>query len=393
MGIPIGKLALYTAGAGIHPSRCLPISLDVGTNNAELLADPLYLGYREPRIRGEDYDSLVDEFVEAVRLVYPRALVQWEDFANLNSFDILQRYRESILSFNDDIQGTAAIVTGGLQAVEAHTGVRLRDHRIVIVGAGSAGVGIRDLLALGMKAQGATDEDVAARLWVLDSRGLLVDGRGSLTPMKQRVAAPRAAVEAWPVADEPIGLVDVVRNTEATVIIGVSGVPGVFSEDAIRMMAKATDRPIVLPLSNPTSHSEAIPSAVAEWSDGAAIVATGSPFAPVARGSTIQEIGQANNVFVFPGIGLGALAVGATQVTDAMLLAAGRALGGAVDREAFDSGRVFPNITAVRDVSRAVALAVAQQAIADGVAEPHSDLEQLIERDMWYPVYPIYEKR
>jgi malate dehydrogenase (oxaloacetate-decarboxylating) len=390
MGIPIGKLALYAAAAGIHPTRCIPISLDVGTNNPELLADPLYVGYRNQRMRGDEYDDFIAEFVDAVQAVFPGALLQWEDFSNKTSFENLSQYRDRLPSFNDDIQGTAAMVVAGLMAATSHIGSKISDQRIVIVGAGSAGVGIRDQIATAMVDEGASRIDAEARIMTLDSRGLIVEGRPNLPPGKARLALPLEAVKNWQIDDHPIGLRDVVRNARASVLIGVSGVPGVFTEEMIRRMALHAERPIIMPLSNPTSHAEVTPASAIEWTDGRAIVATGSPFPDVDHEDRLHRIGQANNVFVFPGIGLGALTVRASQVSDRMFLAASKALAGAVTVEQVESGQLYPSIADVRVTSVRVAKAVAHQAMAEGLAPPVDNIDDRIEEEMWFPEYLPY---
>ena len=321
MGIPIGKLALYTAAAGIHPARCIPVSLDVGTNNAELLDDELYIGYRKPRLRGEEYDTLVEEFVDAVIEVYPNALLQWEDFANRTSFTNLMKYRHRIASFNDDIQGTAAMVVAGILTAIRRLGAQDGGNRVVIAGAGSAGFGIAEQLKYAMVINGARPEDVDSRMFVLDSRGLLI-ANPHLKGIKGALATDPEVVDGWPGVDEPPSLLDVVRNVKPTILIGVTGQPGLFTESVIREMAAHAERPIILPLSNPTSHTEVVPAAALDWSDGRAIVATGSPFSPVERDGAVHRIGQANNSYIFPGIGLGVTAVGAREITDGMFFAA-----------------------------------------------------------------------
>ncbi len=390
MGIPIGKLALYAAGAGIHPTRCIPVSLDVGTNNQELLADPLYVGYRKPRMRGTEYREFVAEFVGAVQEVYPDALLQWEDFSNKTSFQNLSTYRDTLPSFNDDIQGTAAMVVAGLMAATRHVGSKISDQRIVIVGAGSAGIGIRDQIATAMVDEGSARREAEARIMTLDSAGLIVEGRPNLPPGKQKLALPVEAVKDWQIDDHPIGLRDVVRNARASVLIGVSGVPGMFNEEIIRRMALHAEHPIIMPLSNPTSHAEVTPAHAIEWTQGKAIVATGSPFPDVEFGGRIHKIGQANNVFVFPGIGLGVLAVAARQVSDRMFLAASKALAATVGSDLVAAGQLYPSISDVRSTSLAVARAVANQAIADGVADPVPDIDERIEEEMWFPEYLPY---
>jgi malic enzyme len=390
MGIPIGKLALYSAGAGIHPARCIPISLDVGTNNPELLADPVYIGYRKPRLIGEEYREFIAEFVTAVQEVYPGALLQWEDFSNRTSFDNLWTYRQQIPSFNDDIQGTAAMVVAGLKVATRHIGSKISDQRIVIVGAGSAGIGIRDQLTTAMMDEGSAQTEAEARIMVLDSRGLIIEGRPNLPPGKQKLALALEAVAGWDIAGDSIGLEDVIRNARASVLIGVSGVPGTFTESMIRKMATHVERPIIMPLSNPTSHAEVTPSGAIEWTGGRAIVATGSPFPDVHYGGRLHKIGQANNVFVFPGMGLGVLTVGAREITDRLFLAASNALADRVAPELVEAGQLYPSILDVRATSLAVATAVAKQAIADGLADPVADVDERVEEEMWFPEYLPY---
>ena len=387
MGIPIGKLALYTAAAGIHPARCIPVSIDVGTNNAELLEDPLYIGYRESRLRGDEYADLIDEFVQAVKEVFPGALLQWEDFANLTSFHNLETYRKALPSFNDDIQGTAAMVVGGLIAATRRTGGKLTEHRVVIVGSGSAGYGIREQIAHAMAAEGLDLDDARARILALDSRGLVVDDRQYLTDAKRKLAVPRAVVSDWDDVADPPSLLDVVTNHRPSVLIGVSGVAGLFSEAVVREVASHIEHPIIMPLSNPTSHTEVTPANAIRWSDGRAIVATGSPFSPVEYNGEVHRVGQANNVFVFPGMGLGVITVRAREVTNRMFLAAAHALADATKPELLDAGQIYPDISDVREVSRSVAIAVAAEAIAEGLAEPVDDLEGLIDGEMWEPGY------
>ena len=384
MGIPIGKLALYTVAAGIHPERCIPISIDVGTNNSELLADPLYLGYREPRLRGIEYEELIDEFVDAVLEVYPGALLQWEDFANVTSFRNLETHRKRITSFNDDIQGTAAMVVAGIMAASP---LPVHEHRIVISGAGSAGYGIAHQIAYAMIGDGIDPADAWRRIFVLDSRGLLVSGRRDLKGIKANLASDPGNLAGWAIADDPPSLLDVVTNVHPTVLIGVSGQAGLFTRQVIEEMGRGCERPIIMPLSNPTSYAEVTPTNAIAWTEGRAVVATGSPFAPVDYGGRVYTIGQANNVFVFPGMGLGILSVGAREVTDGMFLEAAKALAGATAPDLISAGQLYPDIEDVRTVSRTVALAVAQQAISEGVADLVDDLEATIDAEMWYPEY------
>lgn len=388
MGIPIGKLALYSAAAGIHPSLCLPVSLDVGTDNAELLDDPLYLGYRAPRLRGDAYWDLVDELVDAVRTVYPGAILQWEDFGNQTSFRHLEAHRQTIPSFNDDIQGTAAMVVGGLHVAMRLQRARLRDQRVVVAGAGSAGAGIAMLLRSAMVSDGLGEAEARSRILVTDSNGLVMAGEAR--EHKVEVAADPALVSGWDTRRDRLDLATVIRNHGPSVLIGVTGRPGTFTEEMIRNMAAAHRHPVVMPLSNPTASVEATPEAVIRWSDGRCLVATGSPFPSVGSGSDERLVGQANNVFVFPGLGLGAIVARARSITDGMLLAAARALADSVSRERSKAGALYPSMTDVRQVSRTVALAVAEQATEDGVAPALSDPERSVDRAMWDPVYLPY---
>jgi malate dehydrogenase (oxaloacetate-decarboxylating) len=390
LGIPIGKLALYTAAAGISPARCIPISIDVGTNNAELLDDPLYLGVREPRLRGEQYDELIEEFVHAVKEVFPNALLQWEDFANRTSFHNLELYRRFLPSFNDDIQGTAAMVVAGLIAATRCIGTDLKDHRVVIAGAGSAGYGIREQVAHAMADAGMDLDEARSRHFVLDSRGLVIEGRPNLTDVKLRLATPKSVVADWDVEEGLPTLLDTVRNAKPTILVGVSGYAGLFNEDIVREMAKHVERPIILPLSNPTANTEVVPKAALTWTEGRAIIATGSPFAPVEYEGVIHRIGQANNVFIFPGMGLGVLTARATEVSDRMFLAAAYALADQIKHKCGDASQIYPDIHHVREVSRAVAIAVAKEAIAEGLAETLDDVEAAIDAEMWEPEYLTY---
>jgi len=393
MGIPVGKLALYTAGAGIEPHLTLPVSLDCGTDNEDLLADPLYLGYPKPRLRGPAYDALVDAFVRAVREVFPGALLQWEDFKQHNAIALLDRYRQELPSFNDDIQGTAAVVVAGMLAALRHDGRPLAAQRVVFLGAGAAGLGIARLAGQVMRAQGASEPDIARALVLLDSRGLVFQGRGVLDADKRPFALPAAALAGY--GFEPAGpadgygLTEVIRRVAPTILIGTSGSGGAFTEAAIREMAARADRPIVFPLSNPTSKSEATPQDVLAWTGGRALVATGSPFAPVRAGGAVRQIGQANNVFIFPGVGLGAIVSRARLVTDGMFLAAARTLAGLVTQDRLAAGALYPRLADLRTVSRQIAVAVAREAIGSGVAAtpPGQDIEAAVDSAMWTPAY------
>ena len=345
---------------------------------------------REHRLRGPSYESFIEEFVDAVRTAFPKALLQWEDFSNRTSFQNLDTYQKVIPSFNDDIQGTAAMAVAGLIAATRRERVPLRDQRVVIVGAGSAGQGIRDQIAMAMVDDGASLTDARNQILVLDSRGLIVEGRPDLTRAKQRLAIETSIITDWQIEDHPIGLNDVARNAKATVLIGVSGVPGIFTEEIVTRMARFTAAPIIMPMSNPTSHAEVTPAAAIRWTEGRAIIATGSPFPPVAHDGVTHRIGQANNMFIFPGMGLGALAVGASRITDRMFLVAARALADEVSDDLLREGQIYPDISAVRGVSRSVAIAVADQAVAEGVATPVEDIETIIDDQMWSPEYLPY---
>jgi malic enzyme len=374
MAIPIGKLALYTAACGIYPSLTLPVSLDVGTDNPSLLADPLYLGYRAPRLRGAEYDALVESFVAGVEEVWPGCLIQWEDFKQQNALRILERYRTRVLSFNDDIQGTAAVVLAAVLAALRATGRHLGDARIVLVGAGAAGIGIARLLRLAMVEAGLDGSHIRDAIALVDSRGLVHEGRLDLDELKAdlAVAAPAAGGS----------LLDAVRDRRPTFLVGATGIAGTFDEAVIRAMADSLDPsevPTILPLSNPTSSSEATPADCLAWTGGRAIVATGSPFNPVTIDGRRVDIGQANNVFIFPGMGLGAIVSGARTVTDEMFLAAARTLAAAVEPERLAAGSLFPPISALRDISWRIAVAVAGQSHAADVADA-----------MWWPEYVPY---
>lgn len=392
MGIPIGKLALYSVGAGIHPTQTLPISLDVGTDNQALLDDELYIGWRHPRLRGERYDALVEELVEAVKRRFPQALLQWEDFKKGNAFALLDRYRERVLSFNDDIQGTAAVALAGVLAACLATRVPLEEQRIAILGAGAAGIGIARQLRDALSRAGVSGDELVRRVAVLDSRGLLVEGDRGGDVYKDEFAWPRALAEASGLVDGGRDLDAVVEKLRPTVLIGTSGQPGVFSEALIRKMASYTERPVVFPFSNPTDKSEAIPDDLVRWTKGRALIATGSPFEPVSFEGRSVRVSQGNNVYVFPGTGLGALAAGATRVTDAMFTVAAEALASRVPPRDLEEGALFPPLRELRSLSRDIAVAVAMEAVRCGCA-PAADEETLrvrVEEMMWTPAYARY---
>ena len=400
MAIPIGKLALYTAGSGIHPVLTLPISLDVGTDNERLLRDPLYLGWHAPRLRGAAYDAMVDAFVHAVQEVWPGCLIQWEDFKQQNALRILDRYRWSVPCFNDDIQGTSAVVLAGVLA-----GLRFLDRpwteqRVVLAGSGAAGIGIARLLRLAMLASGMDDGEVRGALVLVDSHGLVHERRDDLDPMKRELALRAADAERYALPLDDGGRVgiptleEVVAAVRPTILVGTTGHAGSFTEPMIRAMAGATDRPIVLPLSNPTANTEARPDDILAWSDGRALVATGSPFAPVPVDGRLVEIGQANNVFIFPGVGMGAIVAEAREVTDRMFLVAAETLAALVSAERLEAGALYPPVDALRAASRAIAIAVVREAIAAGVAGivPDSEVERAVDEATWWPDYAPYVK-
>ncbi|TVV74575.1 NAD-dependent malic enzyme [Sphingomonas solaris] len=380
MGIPIGKLALYTACAGIHPAEVLPILIDVGTDNAARREDPLYVGWRNPRIRGAEYDAFMESFVAAVADRFPGVLLQWEDFAGKNAYDLLERYRGRLLSFNDDIQGTAATAVGTLLSAIRRTGTPLTEQRVVLFGAGAAGSGVAELLVRAMMADGLAEAEARARIWAVDRDGLVLSDIPRLPPQQQALAHDPADIVDWTrTGANAIGLLDTVANVRPTVLIGASGQMGAFGEGVIRAMAAGVAQPVIFPLSNPISRAEAHPADLLAWTDGRAIVGTGSPFG-------VAGVTQVNNVYIFPGVGLGALASGAREVTDGMFMAAARALG-ALGGE---GATLLPPITRLREVALHIAVAVARQALVEGVAtvDPETLTREAIAAGMWEATYP-----
>jgi malic enzyme len=357
MAISVGKLALYIVGAGIHPVRTLPISLDVGTDNQTLLDDPLYLGWREPRLRGEKYEQLVDEFVAAARAVFPQVVIQWEDFRKDNALQIMDRFRHQVPSFNDDIQGTGAVAVACMLAASRISGRQLANDRVLIYGAGAAGLGIARQVTKEMQRAGLKDAELRKAVLLMDSRGVISDGR-ELDEYKKELAWPESMAASLELNDQQRrNLQRVVAAYKPTVLIGASGQGGAFDEETIRTMANAVDTPVVLPMSNPTAISEAEPEDVLRWTEGRALVATGSPFDEVPMGDGAQRIGQANNVFIFPGIGLGTIVSGASEVTDSMISASAHALADFLSDEEISSRCLMPEVSLLWDVSGAVALA------------------------------------
>lgn len=391
--IAIGKLALYTAAAGIDPATVLPISLDVGTEKASRREDPAYLGWPHPRIRGAEYEVLVDEFVDAVKSEFPQALIQWEDFRKDNALRIMDRYRDSVLSFNDDIQGTGAVALAGILSASRIHGCQLRDERVLVLGAGAAGLGISRQIRVAMHADGLAGEELRHAIAVLDSRGLLIDDGSISEPYKLEMAWSPQRVADLGLTGVDHDLERVCEAFRPTVLIGASGQPGVFTEAIVRQVADSVDRPVILPLSNPTEQSEVYPVDAVKWSQGRALVAAGSPFADVEFDGNTCRVGQGNNAFIFPGIGLGAILTEADKVTDSMFYAAAKALSAEVTDEELASGLLFPAISRLRDVSDSVARAVMLDALENGVAEPltEAQIEQRLTHRRWYPDYSLYE--
>ena len=390
MAISVGKLSLYIAGAGIHPVRTLPISLDVGTDNQSLLDDPLYLGRREPRLRGAAYRDLVDEFVTAARKVFPEVVIQWEDFRKDNALAIMDRYRHELPSFNDDIQGTGAVALACMLAASRITGRSIADDRVLIYGAGAAGLGIARQITSELRRAGLNDANLKRAVLVMDSRGVISAGR-ELDDYKKELAWPEELAASLELNDEQRKILQrVVAAYKPTVLIGASGQGGAFDEESIRAMAGATETPVILPMSNPTAISEATPENVLRWSEGRALVATGSPFDDVLMRGGVQRIGQANNVFIFPGIGLGTIVSGASEVTDAMISASAHALADCLSDEELSARCLMPEVSRLWDICGNVAIMVGLQAIEDGVADKISEDEyrKRIDDYRWIPEYP-----
>ena len=393
MGIPIGKLSLYTLCAGVPPARTLPIILDLGTDNQELLVDPLYLGWRHERVRGQEYDDFIEAFVQAVINKFPNVLLQWEDFAKNNASRLLERYRDRLCTFNDDIQGTGAVTLAGLLAAMNVAGSKISNQRIVVLGAGSSATGISDQIVSAMISEGLTEKDARSAIWLVDSQGLVHTGRTGLEPFKQKYAQDATRLGDWQLSSaDHITLLDVIKNVKPSILLGTSAQPGAFTEEIIREMAKHIQRPVIFPLSNPTSKSEAVPTDLINWTGGRALVATGSPFPPVAFENRLISIGQCNNAFVFPGVGLGVIASGARRVTNEMFVAAARALAEFSPTLQDPTASLYPALEGVRKVSRRVALAVAGEALRLGLTDARSteELEQRVDAKMWIPRYARY---
>lgn len=394
MGIPIGKLSLYTACGGISPAYTLPITIDVGTNNQQLLNDPLYMGWRQPRISGEEYYDFVEEIFKAIQHRWPKALIQFEDFAQNNAMPLLQKYRDSYCCFNDDIQGTAAVVVGSLIAACRAAKTPLIEQRIAFLGAGSAGCGIAEQIIAQMVADGLSDAQARERVFMVDRFGLITENQPNLRDFQRALAQDTDKVQQWADAEDHISLLDVVKNAKPSVLIGVSGQSGLFTEEIIKTLNSHCEHPIILPLSNPTSHVEAVPADIIRWTEGKALIATGSPFAPVNYQDRIYHISQCNNAYIFPGIGLGVIAAQATRVTNAMLIASSAALADCSPKLQDPQADLLPDLDSIKDVSKFIAFHVAKAAINDGVAPAISDeqLRENIERNFWKPAYREYRR-
>ena len=393
MGIPIGKLSIYSACGGISPAYTLPITLDVGTNNQKLLDDPMYMGWRHERITGDEYFEFVDQCLEGIRARWPNALIQFEDFAQANATPLLKKYQDKFCCFNDDIQGTASVTVGTLLAACHAQKSELKDHRVVFVGAGSAGCGIAEQIVAHMIEEGLPEQQAIAQVYLTNSKGLLTD-KMLLQDFQVKFAKVSEKVSDWSESADKINLLDVVKQVKPTIIIGVSGVAGLISEDVVKTMYRHCDHPIVMPLSNPTSKVEALPEDVIAWTDGNAIVATGSPFEPVQFKGKSYSIAQCNNAYIFPGIGLGVIAVGANRVTEKMFMVASEALAKTSPMVTGEGGDLLPSLNKIRDVSKRIAIAVANQAMDENVALRISEKSMLskIERNFWTPEYREYRR-
>jgi malate dehydrogenase (oxaloacetate-decarboxylating) len=393
MGIPVGKLALYTLCAGVPPSRTLPIMLDFGTDNQELLNDPLYLGWRHERVRGQEYDDAIEAFVQAVIDKFPNVLLQWEDFAKNNATRLLDRYRDRLCTFNDDIQGTGAVTLAGLLAAMKVIGSQISKQQVVMLGAGSSANGISDQIVTAMISEGLDPQDATSAIWQIDSHGLVHRGRQGLEPLKQKYAQDPERLGSWGISTpDRISPLEVIKNVKPSVLIGTSAQSGAFTEEMVREMAAHAERPVIFPLSNPTSKSEAVPGDLINWTEGRALVATGSPFPPVRFGAKTIDIGQCNNAFVFPGVGLGVISSRARRVTNEMFVAAARALAEFSPALSDPTASLYPALEGVRALSRRVALAVAGEAQRLGLAQATSkeELERRVDATMWVPRYARY---
>jgi malate dehydrogenase (oxaloacetate-decarboxylating) len=393
MGIPIGKLSLYTLVGGVYPARTLPVLLDVGTNNPERLRDPLYLGWRHERVAGQAYDDFLEAFIEVVRRQMPNALLQWEDFGGHHARPLLDRYRDRLCTFNDDIQGTAAVTLGALTAAVRVAGSTLAAQEVVIVGAGSAGTGVADYLQDALLAEGVPEPEARRHLWLVKSTGLVHSGMAGLTPVQQKYAQPEERLAGWRrESDGAISLAELMQRIRATILVGVCAQPRIFTEPIIRTMAARVARPIIFPLSNPDTHSEAAPADLIRWTEGRALVATGTAYAPVTFDGRTIPIGQCNNVYIFPAMGLAVAACGIRRITDGLLLAAARALADSSPALRDPSAPLLPALADIRGIARRVALAVVAEAERAGLAERRLEhREEQIAASQWTPHYVSYQ--
>lgn len=394
MGIPIGKMALYTALGGIHPEHCLPILLDVGTDNEERLKSPFYIGWGQHRVRGPEYDAFVDTFVQSVKKRWPHVLLQWEDFAGSNAARFLARYRDQLCTFNDDIQGTAAVTTATVLSAINVTGVPLEQQTFVVVGFGSAGIGITNLLARFLEDRGLSPEEARKHFYGVDRYGLVIDGMKDLRPEQQAYARSSDEVQGWTRSNGQIDLHEVMRQVKPTVLIGVSGQAGAFTEQAVREMAKHTPRPVIFPLSNPTSRSEAVPQDLMDWTEGRALIGTGTAFAPVHVGGKEIHIAQTNNSYIFPGLALGIVSSRAKRVTDAMVKAAAEELVRHLPTQTDKNASLLPRLSQARELAKAIGFAVGKQALRDGQAQvgDEASLQRELEANIWDPAYETYTR-
>lgn len=393
LGIPIGKLSLYTSCGGIHPANTLPIVLDVGTNNQERLDDPEYIGWRHNRISGKDYEDFVDQFVQSIKRHMPHVLLQFEDFAQQHAYPLLERYKDQLCTFNDDIQGTASVAVAAILAATRVANIPLKEHRIALLGAGSAGCGISEQLVHAMMNQGLTEVEARSRFYLVDRYGLLHNEMKDLLPFQKNFARSYGDLKGWKLQKAgEITLADVIHNAQPTILLGVSGQPNQFNESMVKNMASYCERPIIFPLSNPTSRAEATPHDLLNWTAGKALIATGSPFDPVTINGRTIDIAQCNNSYIFPGVGLGVVAGHAKRVTDSMMMSAAIALSELAPAVKTGVGRLLPELTSIRDVSKHIAMAVILQGIKEGHIVPMSDdvINKSINETMWTPQYEPY---
>ena len=394
LGIPIGKLSLYTGCGGIAPAQTLPIILDVGTNNQDKINDPEYLGWRHARIDGKEYDDFVDQFVQGIKRHFPNVLLQFEDFSQQHAYPLLERYRDQLCTFNDDIQGTAAVVVAAVIAATKVAKVLLKDQRVAVLGGGSAGCGISEQIIRAMVNEGLAEAEARSHFYIVDRNGLLHDGMSSLLPFQQKLTQPQDKLTHWKLENSrSISLLDVINNAKPTILIGVSGQPSQFTEPMVRDMSNYCQRPIIFPLSNPTSREEATPQDVLNWSAGRALVATGSPFDPVTIDGREIHIAQSNNSYIFPGVGLGVVAGKARRVTDSMMMAAAIALSDLAPAMITGEGRLLPELTSIREVSKHIAKAVILQGIREGHVDAMSEaqVEKAVKSTLWSPEYEPFE--